>query len=249
MIAASGLTAAMVLGEFAFASLLLKDTLPTYMVTYQRSDPRGGLALALFGAQPVAAQSFSNMVFFGDSNTDNGLYAGLKTIALANPALAKQFSGQFPSDLTGVYTTSPGLMWSEALGRKFGIAVSPASGALARFLVAPFGVQLAGVVEGGNMYAAGGARVVYNDPTNPSAWSATDQVASYLTKTGGKADPNALYTVLIGTNDLDTDTKGGPGNIVSPTKTAELNLLAQQASDLSVRLKNAGARYILVPNL
>lgn len=48
MIAASGLTAAMVLGEFAFASLLLKTTLPTQMVTYQRSDPRGGLALALF---------------------------------------------------------------------------------------------------------------------------------------------------------------------------------------------------------
>lgn len=48
MIAASGLTAAMVLGEFAFASLLLKTTLPTEMVNYQRSDPRGGLALALF---------------------------------------------------------------------------------------------------------------------------------------------------------------------------------------------------------
>lgn len=48
MIAASGLTAAMVLGEFAFASLLLKQTLPTEMVNYQKSDPRGGLALALF---------------------------------------------------------------------------------------------------------------------------------------------------------------------------------------------------------
>lgn len=48
MVAAAGLTAAMVLGEFAFASLLLKTTLPTQMVTYQRSDPRGGLALALF---------------------------------------------------------------------------------------------------------------------------------------------------------------------------------------------------------
>lgn len=48
MVAASGLTAAMVLGEFAFASLLLKTTLPTEMVNYQRSDPRGGLALALF---------------------------------------------------------------------------------------------------------------------------------------------------------------------------------------------------------
>jgi putative spermidine/putrescine transport system permease protein len=48
MVAAAGLTAAMVLGEFAFASLLLKRTLPTEMVNYQRSDPRGGLALALF---------------------------------------------------------------------------------------------------------------------------------------------------------------------------------------------------------
>lgn len=48
MVAASGLTAAMVLGEFAFASLLLKTTLPTEMLNYQRGDPRGGLALALF---------------------------------------------------------------------------------------------------------------------------------------------------------------------------------------------------------
>jgi ABC-type spermidine/putrescine transport system permease subunit II len=37
----------MVLGEFAFASLLLKETLPTFMVNFQRSDARAGLALAL----------------------------------------------------------------------------------------------------------------------------------------------------------------------------------------------------------
>lgn len=47
IVAASALTAAMVLGEFAFASLLLKETLPTFMVNYQRSDARNGLALAL----------------------------------------------------------------------------------------------------------------------------------------------------------------------------------------------------------
>jgi len=47
IIAAAALTTAMVLGEFAFASLLLKETLPTYMVNFQRSDARGGLALAL----------------------------------------------------------------------------------------------------------------------------------------------------------------------------------------------------------
>jgi len=48
IIAAAALTSAMVLGEFAFASLLLKETLPTFMVNFQRSDARAGLALALF---------------------------------------------------------------------------------------------------------------------------------------------------------------------------------------------------------
>lgn len=47
IIAAAALTTAMVLGEFAFASLLLKQTLPTMLVVYQGSDPRGGLALSL----------------------------------------------------------------------------------------------------------------------------------------------------------------------------------------------------------
>lgn len=47
VVAAGGLTAALVLGEFAFASLLLKNTLPTYLVTYQRSAPQAGMALAL----------------------------------------------------------------------------------------------------------------------------------------------------------------------------------------------------------
>ena len=48
IVASAALTAAMVLGEFAFAALLLKETLPVEMVNYQRGDPRGGLALALF---------------------------------------------------------------------------------------------------------------------------------------------------------------------------------------------------------
>ncbi|MCL3861331.1 ABC transporter permease [Actinotalea sp. K2] len=47
VVAACGLTAAAVLGEFAFASLLLKETLPTYLVNYQRSAPQAGMALAL----------------------------------------------------------------------------------------------------------------------------------------------------------------------------------------------------------
>lgn len=47
IVASAALTTAMVLGEFAFASLLLKETLPTFMVNFQRSEARAGLALAL----------------------------------------------------------------------------------------------------------------------------------------------------------------------------------------------------------
>lgn len=47
IVAAAALTTALVLGEFAFASLLLKDTLPTFMVNYQQNQARAGLALAL----------------------------------------------------------------------------------------------------------------------------------------------------------------------------------------------------------
>lgn len=46
LLASAGLTVAMVLGEFAFASLLLKETLPTYLTSYQLSQPKGGVALA-----------------------------------------------------------------------------------------------------------------------------------------------------------------------------------------------------------
>ena len=47
LIASSVLTVALVLGEFTFAALLLKNTLPTYMVNYQRGEARAGIALAL----------------------------------------------------------------------------------------------------------------------------------------------------------------------------------------------------------
>lgn len=47
MLVAAVLSFALVMGEFAFASLLLKQTLPTYLVVIQGSQPRVGFALAL----------------------------------------------------------------------------------------------------------------------------------------------------------------------------------------------------------
>ena len=47
IISASFLTAAVVLGEYTMARLLLKRTLPAFMAQYQGREPQGGMALAL----------------------------------------------------------------------------------------------------------------------------------------------------------------------------------------------------------
>jgi outer membrane lipase/esterase len=183
------------------------------------SSRLGILCAALVISGPATAQTFSNTIFFGDSNSDSGRYFYLPQTKggsnFANP---------------GGFTTNPDPLWSQLIGQHFGIAVTPSD--------AP---------GGGNNYAAGGARVVFENPTS-NAWSAASQINAYLASTGGRADPNALYTVYIGANDLKTTTTGGPGNIVSPTNTAALTTLGLQQANLVMQLASAGARYILVPD-
>jgi outer membrane lipase/esterase len=171
-------------------------------------------------AQPATAQNFSNTLFFGDSNSDSGRYLYLPEVK-GNPAI-------FATG--GAFTTNPGPEWTVALGQKFGIAVTPSD--------AP---------AGGNNFAAGGARVSFENPAT-NEWSATSQINAYLALTGGRADPNALYTVWIGVNDLKPATAGGLGNIVSPPNYAALTTLGLQTANLVNTLAAAGARYILVPN-
>lgn len=47
ILSAAILTAAVVLGEFTIASVLLKRTLPAFMAEYQSREPQGGMGLAL----------------------------------------------------------------------------------------------------------------------------------------------------------------------------------------------------------
>jgi outer membrane lipase/esterase len=170
-------------------------------------------------------QTFTNTIFFGDSNTDNGRYLYLPQIKGNNT-----FGTPGGFATAGGYTTNPDPMWSTLLGQHFGVTVTPSD--------AP---------GGGNNYAAGGARVVFENPAR-NDWSAQSQINAYLASTGGRADPNALYTVSIGINDLKTTTSGGPGNIVSPENVAALTTLGLQQANLVMQLASAGARYILVPN-
>jgi len=173
----------------------------------------------LTSVTPANAQ-FNGIVFFGDSNTDSGRYLYLPEVK-GNPATFAAFGG---------FTTNPGPMWSTALGSFFGLPVVPSD--------AP---------TGGNNFAAGGARVTFQDPAT-NEWSATSQIAAYLASTGGVANPNALYVYWVGADDLKPGTTGGFGNIVNPPNFASLAALAQQSAALVNGLAGVGARYILIPN-
>jgi outer membrane lipase/esterase len=173
---------------------------------------------AVLYAVPASAQKFTNTIFFGDSNSDSGRYL----------YLPETIPGALATG--GAFTTNPGPEWTVALGQKFGIVVTPSD--------AP---------GGGNNYAAGGARVSYPNP-GTNEWSATAQINAYLAANGGRADPNALYSVWIGENDLKTTTTGGLGNIVFPPNFAAIGTLGLETVNLVAALAGAGARYILVPN-
>jgi outer membrane lipase/esterase len=177
-------------------------------------------AAFLASINPANAQ-FSGIVLFGDSNTDSGRYLYLPAVK-GNPATFVSGGG---------YTTNPGPMWSVALGSYLGFPVTPSDSP-----------------TGGNNYAAGGARVTFENPAT-NEWSTASQIAAYLASTGGVANPNALYVYNIGVNDLKPGTTGGLGNIVKPPNFAGLATLGQQAASQVAALAAAGARYILVPNM
>jgi len=180
------------------------------------SPVRSLLAVALaVAAAPVLAQNgpYTQTVFFGDSLTDAGYFRPLL------PASVRPVTGQF--------TTNPGFVWSQYLAEYYGTSA-----------------YANGNGQVGTNYAAGGARVGTNTTgaLGPIP-SLASQVNTYLTSTGGRADPNALYTVWGGANDLFTITSGGanPTTTIGAAVTAQVGIIGT--------LQNAGARYILVPTI
>jgi putative spermidine/putrescine transport system permease protein len=55
IVSSSFLTAAVVLGEYTVSRLLLKNTLPQFMYTYQGSEPQGGVGLGLLALVATTA--------------------------------------------------------------------------------------------------------------------------------------------------------------------------------------------------
>jgi phospholipase/lecithinase/hemolysin len=107
---------------------------------------------------------------------------------------------------------------------------------VAGFLGLPFKASLLG----GTDYAFGGAWVT--EPQSVTGVpSIPQQVELFLSQHGGKADPNALYIIEGGGNDILNTTTGTPNALGFQ--------IALGISDSELKLREAGARHFLIPNL
>ncbi len=170
------------------------------------------VAVALAAAPAMAQSAFDQTVFFGDSLTDSGYYRPLLPASVQS--------------VTGKFTTNPGWVWSEYVADYYGTnAAANGNG------------------QTGDNYAAGGARVDADSVSAlGAALSLTTQVGNYLAATGGTANPNALYTVWGGANDLFAVAAGAPvQSTIGSAVAAQVGIVAT--------LENAGARYVLVPTI
>ena len=193
------------------------------------------LALALCSVTAAQAQqftSFSNVFSFGDSLSDAGNIAALEGLPGGNS-----------------FTTNPDPVSVQLIASAFGHNLTN---------ISPF---IPGS-SGGTDYAYGGACVQANSESftcalSPGSFSITDQVIGtdpgnlgYLASHGGKADPNALYTMWGGANDLFTYAGLLGAGAITPTQAGQgVGLSAATEGGLIGALQHAGARNILVFNL
>ena len=131
------------------------------------------------------------------------------------------------------FTTNPDPVWAELVAQTFGM---PGINSLA----------------GGTNYAIGGACVNPDNPCNPLIPGIDAQIGQHLiSRPSGAADPNALYALWAGSNDLVAVLESAlPGSGVPPVdpQTA-IPATAQSYVSVIQRLQEAGARHIVVFNL
>lgn len=99
-----------------------------------------------------------------------------------------------------------------------------------------FGTPTAPSLLGGSNYAFGGARVTTTSPVPDLA----EQFGMFQMATGGITDPNGLYVLNFGGNDLFNAPAGFPDNASLATAAANMYAMAVQ------QLNDWGARNILV---
>lgn len=182
----------------------------------------------------ASAQNYNQMVFFGDSNLDTGYYRQLTNPNNNNNATQIAAWDAAIATGAGAPTSRPGLMNAEVLAGFFGLTAIPSN------------------LPGGTNYATSGAKNVTVNSAESGGFRGavptTVQMSNYLSDVGGVANPNALYVINSGANDISFaigDAGAGP----HPTDpNAYLRNAASALADSVAALKAAGARYFIVPD-
>ncbi len=177
----------------------------------------------------ATATSYTGLYVLGDSLSDEGnLFAATTALGLgpAQPAADHYLNGGF----------SNGPVYPAVLARDLGVTIGPS-------------------LLGGNNFAFGGARTDYstveappfgtqNLPRAAYPWSLNGQRQAFSARAAAAgADPNALYIVFSGSNDV-TDIVRRRLNPVTTIANAVAGII-----NVVDAFKAAGARTVLVPNL
>ncbi|MDQ2971704.1 MAG: autotransporter domain-containing protein [Pseudomonadota bacterium] len=175
------------------------------------------------------------------------ILAGALALAFAGSAAAAQFDnvivfGDSLSDNGNLsfalglpfapsrFTTNPGLVAIEQVSDFYGITLTPS-------------------ITGGTDFAFGGAGVDNNSSAGPIP-TIPQQVQMYLGATGGKADPNTLYSMWGGGNDVLYNLGAAGAGAITPAQAqADIQTAAQTELGVIAQLGAAGAKRVIVFNL
>jgi outer membrane lipase/esterase len=189
--------------------------------------------LGLCAALSAAAGPYSGLVVFGDSLSDSGNNALLLAPMYGGslPPVVVPNDGSYSQIPSAAGTYSNGMVWTQYLAQSLGVALAPS-------------------LAGGTNYAFGGAETgIDGSGPNGFPFSMRTQLNGYLGATSNTADPNALYIVAGGGNNVRSALEAIAGG--ADANTTALATIANYAADMAglvVDLKAAGAQHVLVLN-
>jgi outer membrane lipase/esterase len=202
-----------------------------------RSITRALAGLGLCAAALTAAAGpYSGMVVFGDSLSDSGnnalLLSNFGTQPLPPVVIANDGSYSRIPSAAGTY--SNGMVWTQYLAQSLGLTLTPS-------------------LAGGTNFAFGGAQTGIDGSDVPQIpgfpFSMRTQLNTFLGATGGIADPNALYIVAGGGNNIRAALEAiAAGADPNTTAAATIADYATDMAGLVSSLKTAGAQHVLVLN-
>jgi outer membrane lipase/esterase len=199
------------------------------------------VAALLSQTQLAHAQNFNQLIGFGDSATDTGWFTG----ATSGPHSTSVAS--FDASIAAALAAGGNGHWT-----------GPGPGN-AQILAGFFGLSANAVgTPGGTNFAIGNAvdflvppgffppSATGNQFPNPLLPGTATQINNYLASVGGHANPNALYLLSSGGNDIAAATQ--VFGTFSPAGVAYLLGEAQALANSLANLQAAGARYIIMSN-